>query len=169
MPYLVSLKSLDASASLGTRVGMSTSWCNKLPHLDGLVQTSGNKILSVWCEGDGVNRVLVTVRAFQALNKISCGSIPDTNTLVERTSRNILGIWGDRNSGDAIFDTKGQDVLTSLDIPKTDSTISTSGCNGATIASKIKRINVLLVTSECVSDGSGLNIPHLLIISMKHN
>jgi len=37
---LVSLEGLDASSTFGAGVGVSTSRCNQLPHLDGLIQTT---------------------------------------------------------------------------------------------------------------------------------
>jgi hypothetical protein len=81
-----------------------SSWGNQLPHLDSLVQTSGDEILSVWCKGDGVDRVLVTIWTFQPLNKITTASVPNTHTLVQRSSSNKFGIWRDGHRGNTVLD-----------------------------------------------------------------
>jgi hypothetical protein len=158
--YLMSLKCSDASSTLRAGIGVSTSGCNKLPHLDGLVQTSRYEVLAIWCEGDGVNRVLVSIWALETLNKVASSSIPDTNALVERSSSDVFGIWGNGNGSDAILNAKSEDVLTGFDIPEADSAISTTGSNGASIAGKVERVDILLMAGERVSDCSRSDIPH---------
>lgn len=120
----MSFESPDAASALGSVVGVSTSWGNEFPHLDSLVQTTRDEILSVRCEGNRVNGVLVTIWAFEALDKISSGSIPNANTLVERSGRHVLGVWGDGNGGDTILDAEGKYILTSLDIPETNGAVT---------------------------------------------
>ena len=91
-PYLVTLESLDATSSLWSIVWVDASWRNQFPHLDGLVQTSRDEILSVWCKGDGIDGIFVAVGPLKALNKISRLGIPNTNALIERTSCDVFGV-----------------------------------------------------------------------------
>ena len=50
--YLVPFEGLDASSTLWSSIGVGTAWCRKLPHLDSLIQTSRDKILSVGCKSN---------------------------------------------------------------------------------------------------------------------
>jgi hypothetical protein len=122
--YLVAFESPDATSAFGSVVRVSTSWCDEFPHLDGLVQTARNEILAVWCESNGVDRVLMTIWAFETLHKITSCSIPNANALVEGSSCDVLGIWGNGNGGNAIFNAEGKDILTSLDVPETNGAVT---------------------------------------------
>ena len=158
--YLVSFECLDASSTLGTSVGVSTSGCNKLPHLDSLVQTSGDEIFPVWCEGNGVDGVFVSVWALEALDKIAGCGIPDADALVERSGGNELSVWRDGNSGDTILDAQSEDVLASLNIPETDSAVTATRSDSAAITGKVERVDILLMASKCISDGARSDVPH---------
>jgi hypothetical protein len=136
--YLVSLESSDATSTFGSIVWVATPWCDKLPHLDGLVQTSGHEILSIWSECNRVDRVLVSIWTFKTLNKITRDSIPDSHALIEGSGGNELGIRRDGNGSDTIFNAESENVLPSLDIPETDCAITTSGSNGTTITSEVQ-------------------------------
>lgn len=113
----MAFEGLDAAAAFGAGAGVAATGGDEFPHLNGLVQTTGYEILSVWCECNGIYGILVAVWAFKTLDEITSSSIPDSHTLVEGSRCNILGVGGDGDGGDAIFDAEGQDVLTSFDIP----------------------------------------------------
>jgi hypothetical protein len=162
----VALKCLDTAAALGSGVGVSPSWCDEFPHLDCLVQGARYKILSVWCECDGVYGVLVAIWTFEALNEVAGSSVPDTDALVERTSCNKLGVGGDGDGGYAIFDAESKDVLACLDIPQANGTITAAGSNSTAITGEVERIDVLVMAREGVPDGSRRNIPYLFIVSL---
>lgn len=165
--YLVSLESPDAPSTLRSGVGVSTSGCNKLPHLDRLVQTTRDEILSVWREGNGVDGILVAVWSFETLDEVAGGGIPDPDALVKRSSGDILRVGRDRNGGNPILDTEGQDILTRFNIPEAHRTVATARCNGTAITSEVERVDILLVTGKGVPDGSGGNIPNLGTVSIR--
>jgi hypothetical protein len=108
----------------------------------------------------------VAVWTFKTLHEVTSGGIPDANTLIKRSSCDEFGVRGDGNSSDTILDAEGKDALASFDIPETDSTITATGSNGATITSEIERVNILLVTSECIPDSSRGNIPNLVLLAI---
>ena len=55
--------------------------------------------------------------------------------------------------------------LSSLDIPKTDSSVSAARGNGSAIASEVQGVDVLLVASKGDFDGSGSNVPDLGLLA----
>ena len=165
----MTLESLDAATALRACVGVSTSGCHKLPHLDCLIQGTGYEVLPVWCECDRVDRVLVAVGTLEAFDEVASCGIPDTNALVERTRSDKLGVGGDGNRGDTIFNTESKDVLAGLNVPETNSAIPTARSDGAAITSKVERVDVLVVTSKCISNASGRDIPYLCIVSLINN
>lgn len=112
----VTLKRLNTLATFGRRT-LSASWGTKFPHFDGSVQAATDKVLAIGRECHRVNRILVSVRAFEAFNQKSRVNVPDAYTLVQGTSSNILGIGRNGNSGDAIFNSEGQRVGALLNIP----------------------------------------------------
>lgn len=162
----MSLKGLDAPSTLGAGVGVSSSGDDELPHLDRAIQTTRHKISSVGRERNRVYGVLVAIGTLETLDKVAAGGIPHTDALIEGSCGDILGVGGDGNRGDAVLDAEGQNVLASLDIPEANGAITAARCNGATIASEVKRVDILLVTSEAISDGSGGDIPNLGTISI---
>lgn len=103
----------------------------------------------------------MSIRTFETLNKITRLSIPDTNALIKRTGSDELGIGRNGNSCDTILDAKSESALASFNVPKTNGAITTTRCNETSIPCKVKRVDVLLVTSKSITDGSGGNIPNL--------
>lgn len=87
--------------------------------------------------------------------------VPDTDALVEGTGSDILSIRRDSNSGNTILNSESKGVRTGFDIPKSDSSVARAGGNSATIAGKVKRVNILLVTGEVVPNSSRLYVPDL--------
>lgn len=156
---LVAFECLDAAAALRSVVGVATTWSDELPHLNCLVQTSRHEILSIGCKGHGIDGVLVAVWAFETLDKVASSGIPDTDALVERAGSDVLSIWGDGNSGDAVFDAESQYVLAGFDVPEPDGAVATAGSDGSTITSEVQGVDILLMTCESISDASGSNVP----------
>lgn len=103
----------------------------------------------------------MSIWALEALNEITSGSIPNANAFVERSGCDILGIGGDGNGSNAILDAESEDVLSSLNIPQTNSSVSTARGDGAAITSKVQGVNVLFVTSKGDFDGSSSDVPDL--------
>ena len=158
--YLVSLKGLDASSTLWSGVGVSSTWSHQLPHLDSPVQRTRDEILAVRRESDRVDGILVSIRTLEALDEISSSDIPDPDALVEGSSSDVARIGGDRDGGDTILNAERHDVVARLDIPQADRTVTTSRCNGAAILGEIKGVDILLVTGECVADLARGNVPN---------
>ncbi len=156
----MSLESLEAPSALWSSLSVSVSWCHQLPHLDGLIQRSGDEILSVWSEGDRVDRVLVSVWAIQTLNKIPSGDVPNSDTLIKGSSSDKPSIWRNSNSRDAILNAERHDVLLGLDIPETDSAITRSRSDGSSISGEVEGVDILLVAWEGTLDSVGGNIPN---------
>lgn len=107
----------------------------------------------------------MAIWALEALHKVAIGGIPNSDALVKRPSSDILSVGRDSNSGDAIFNAESQDVLAGFDVPQADGAVAAAGCDGASITSKVKGVDILLVASEGVPDGPVGNIPYLLAIS----
>lgn len=158
--YLVSLIGLDASSTLWSGVGVSSTWSHQLPHLDSPVQRTRDEILAVRRESDRVDGILVSIRTLEALDEISSSDIPDPDALVEGSSSDVARIGGDRDGGDTILNAERHDVVARLDIPQADRTVTTSRCNGAAILGEIKGVDILLVTGECVADLARGNVPN---------
>lgn len=102
--YLVALVCLDAPSTLGSGVWVSSTWSHQLPHLDGPIQGSRHEIFAVRRKSDGVDGILMSIRAFKALNKISSGDIPDSDALIEGSGGDIARIWRNSDGGDTILD-----------------------------------------------------------------
>jgi hypothetical protein len=75
----------------------------ELPHLDGLIQTTADKITPIRRERHAVDTILVTIRPLKAFDKIASGYLPYTDALVKGSSRHVLGVRRDGDSGDAVF------------------------------------------------------------------
>lgn len=162
---LMTFESLDATSALGCVAWVLTAWCDELPHLDGLVQGARNEILSVWCESNGVYGILVSVWTLETLDEVTGGGIPDANALVEGSGCDILGVGRDGDSGNAILDAESEDVLSSLDVPETDSAVTAARGDGSAITSEVQGVDVLLVTSKGDFNGSGGNVPDLGLLA----
>lgn len=98
---------------------------------------------------------------FEALDQEACAGIPHANALVEGASGDITVVWRDGNSGDSIVDEKLKHLLVSLNVPKTDSAIAASRGDQTTIASKIERIDILIMPRELMLNRPRPYVPHL--------
>lgn len=157
----VTLKRLDTLASLGLRVG-TVARSVELPHLDGSVQRTGDKILSVWRERHRVDGVLMSVRSLETLHQEAGVNVPDADALVERTGGDILSVGRNSNSRDAILNSEGQSVGARLNIPKSYGSVAGAGRNGAAVAGKVERVDILLVAREVVANSARRNVPDLV-------
>lgn len=155
----VAFKCLDTLA-LGARA-LRAAGRAQLPHLNRSIQTAADQVFAVGRESDGIDRVLVSIRSFQPLDQVACHDVPDANALVQRAGRNKLGVGGNGNSRNTVLDGEGEGVGALLNIPETDRSVATARGNGAAVARKVERVDVLFVAREVVADGSGSNIPHL--------
>lgn len=165
--YLVAFESADALASW-LRARDHARWSSQFPHLDGLVQTTADKFVASRSKRDRVDTVLVAKLTLQADDKLASIGIPDSDTLVERSSGNIAIVWGNGDGCNAVFDAEVQHLLIRLEIPETDSPISTTGRDNAPVTRKIERVDVLLVSRERVFDRAALNVPDLLLSVIYH-
>ena len=159
--YLVAFKGLQALCASRRRACHHWSIIGQFPHLNRLIKASANKRTSVGCKCNRVNAILVTINPVESLNQESISSIPDSHAFVERPSCDIFPTRRDGHGCDAILDTEIEYFLSAFNIPQTDCSVATAGCNVFTVASKIKRVNVLLMSGECVSDSARCNIPNL--------
>jgi len=83
---LVAFKGLDALAAL--RLDTSTvveAAVVELPHLDGLVQRSGNEVATIRRECNTVDTILVALLTFGALDEDTGLGIPNAYALVQAT------------------------------------------------------------------------------------
>lgn len=158
----MSLKGAYTLPSLWSSARHHSSWRCKFPHLNSLVQTAANKVPSVWCESNAVNTVSMAIRALEALNQVSSGSVPDTNALIKRSGSYVAAVWRNSNSGNAVFDAENEFLFAIDDIPETDSLITTSGSDVAAVSGKVERINILFMSGEDVFDCAASNVPDLL-------
>ena len=167
--YPVALERLDAAAALERGLlGMGAHLPRgaQLPHLDGLVQTAADKLARIRREGDTVHAVLVAVGPFEALQEVAELNVPHPHALVEGARSHELSIGGDGHRRDAILNSEGQVAEARLQIPDPDGAIATAGCNGASVAGKVERIDVLVVARERGADLPGLDIPDLDKVSL---
>ena len=157
----MALESARASAALGTSARNHATWRSQLPHLDSLVQAARNEIMAIRRESNGVNAVLMAFRTLETLNEISSGGIPNANAPVERSSSDVAAIRGDGDGGDAVLNAQGQLLLSVHHIPQANALVATSRSDITAVASKIERVDVLVVSGEDVSDLASANIPNL--------
>lgn len=102
----------------------------------------------------------------ETLDKVATARVPDANALVERTSSDEAVVRRDRDSRDTVLDGELQYLLVGADIPETHSTVTAARSNKTTIASKVKGVDVLVVTRELVPDLTGFNVPYLRPVSL---
>lgn len=157
----MTLKRLDALATLGLSVGTAAR-AGKLPHLDGSVQRTRDEVLAVGRKGHRVNGILVSVRSLETLHEEARVNVPHADALIERTSGDILGVGRNGNSRDTILNSEGQSVGARLDIPKSYGSVAGARCDGAAVAGKVERVNILLVAREVVANSARLNVPDLV-------
>jgi hypothetical protein len=157
----VTLKSADALAARLVPAWDKAVVGRQLPHLDCLVQTATDKTVSRRSESHTIDAVLVAVLAFEAYDKLSSLDVPDADALVERSGCNVEVVWRDRHSGDTVLNGEIGDLHVGLEIPKTDTPITTTRCNDLAVPGKVQRVDVLLVSSELVLNGAASDIPNL--------
>ncbi len=164
----MALEGLDAAAALERGllgVAAHLPRGGELPHLDGLVQAAADKLARIRREGNTVNAVLVAVGPFEALQEVAELNIPHSHALVEGARSHELGIGGDGHRRDAILNSEGQVASARLQIPDPDSAIATAGCDGASVAGEVERVDILVVARERGADLPGLDIPDLAKVS----
>lgn len=148
----MTLERLDASSTLGALVGKA-AWGGELPHLDGLVQTATDEVLSIRRESHTIDAILVPIWPLEALNEISVSDIPDAHALVQGACGDILGIGRNSDSRDTILNREGEDARSCFDIPESDSTVPAARGNGPSVPCEVERVDVLLVTRKGVANG----------------
>ena len=79
----------------------------------------------------------MAVWTFETLDQVSRDGVPDANALVERTGCDVLGVWGDGDGGDAVFDAEREHVLPCFDVPKADGAVTGAGSDSAAIAGEV--------------------------------
>jgi hypothetical protein len=163
----VALECANTLAALDGTVRVHAPGNGKLPELDSLVQTATDKVTAIGCERDRVDTVLVAIGVLQALNQVSSCSVPDADALVQRTGSDVTAIRRHGHSSDAILNAKGVDKLAIENIPKAHGLISTARSDESTVASKVQRVDVLLVSTEDMLDGTLVDIPNLEPIIFK--
>lgn len=87
--------------------------------------------------------------------------IPNTHTLVERTGCDVEVVGRNSDGGDAILDREVCDLAVGLEVPKADTAVARSGGDDPSVASKVQRVDVLLVSSELVLNGAASDVPNL--------
>ena len=158
----MSLESLCALATSGTGDVGHVSRGVQFPHLDRLVQAARDQVATVGRECYTIHTISVAIGTFQSLNQISGVRIPHPHTLVERAGRDQLSIGGDGDSRDAVFDAQSEYVLAGVDIPYSYGSVTTARGDMPTIAGKVERVDILLVTVEGMPYHTVLNVPDLL-------
>lgn len=121
--HLVTFKGFDAAASLRAAVSARSA---KLPHLDGPVETSTDKVLAVGREGNAVDTILVTVGALETLDQEATSNVPDPDALVQRAGCYKSCVRGNGNRGDTIFDTEGHHPGAILNVPQANGPVATA-------------------------------------------
>jgi hypothetical protein len=159
-PYFVSFKGPDTASGL---TWSSTSVLD-VPHLDSLVETAGNELAAVRSKGNRVDAVGVAILSLETSVQATI-STPNAHTLVEGACSDPLVVRGDGNGGDTVLDAELHDLRVGNDIPETHALITASRGNDAAVASEIKRIDVLVMALEPMSNLARLNIPDLQSLS----
>ena len=99
--------------------------------------------------------------AFQPLNEVAAGGIPDSHASIERASGNVPSIRGDSNGRHAILNTQCQDLLGCFNVPKSNRLVAAPRRYMPTVLGEVERVNVLFVTAKSVFDPAGGDIPDL--------
>lgn len=138
----------------------------QLPHLDGSVQTTGNKIFAAWGKGNTVDTVLVSIWALKTLNQSAVCNVPHADALVQGTGCDQQAVWRDGNSSDTVFNGKGQDAVSSLNVPETDCAIAAPRSYSPAVTREVQTVDILFVAGKCVPDCAVLDIPDLVDVSI---
>lgn len=108
----------------------------------------------------------MAVLALEPLEEVALVEVPDPDALIERSGGDVLRVGRDGHRRDAILDRQRQDVAALLNVPQPDRAVATTGRNGAAVAGKVERVNVLLVAREGVADLLLVDVPDLRILSV---
>lgn len=81
--YLVALKCPHTFPTSWTRARHHASIVGQLPHFDGFVETTTDKVPSIGRKGDGINTIFMTFGAVEPGIKITVASIPYSDAFVE--------------------------------------------------------------------------------------
>lgn len=108
----------------------------------------------------------MSLGALKTLHEEASVQVPDAHALVQGASSNVLRIGGNGHGRDTILNRQRQRVGTILNVPKSDGSVARAGSDRASVASKVERVNVLLVTVEVVANGSRVDIPHLTRLAL---
>lgn len=157
----MAFKGSHAFAPFDAASRQEASWCSQLPHLDRLVKTAADQVTAIRRERNRVHAVFVAVGALQSLYKVAGRGIPDPDALVKRTSGHVMTVRRHSHRGDTVFNAEGVYELALQDIPQAHRLVPTTRGDVATVASIIKGIDVLFMSSKDVLDGSSSNIPNL--------
>jgi hypothetical protein len=103
----------------------------------------------------------VSILALETHDKLAVVRIPDTDALIEGTGSNEAVVGGDSDGCDAVLDGQVENLLVGLEVPKAYTSVAASRRDDTAVAGEIERVDVLLVTSELVFDGTSSNIPDL--------
>lgn len=98
----------------------------------------------------------------QPLQKVASTHLPNTHALVQRTSGEVAVVWGNGNGGDAVLDCEADNALITRNIPHANGPVAGSGGDEPAIRGVVQAVDVLLVASELVADGTGRDVPDLI-------
>ena len=101
--------------------------------------------------------------AFGPLDEDSGLRVPYTHRFVQAAGSYEAVIWGDGDSGDPVFYTKGEDALVLLDVPEPDGAIAGAGGDVAAVGGEVEGVDVLVVAGELVADYFVGDVPDLYI------
>jgi hypothetical protein len=164
---LVALKSADTLATRSARMSRSKSILRgELPHLDRLVQTTGNKAVSRGSERDAVDAVFMAVFALETYDELTGLNVPYANALVKGAGGDVEVVWRDGYSGDAVLNGKVGHLHVGFKIPEADAPIAATGCNDLAVPGEVERVDVLLVSGKLMLDRAAVNIPNLVHMSV---
>jgi hypothetical protein len=158
---LVAFKGPNAFPALGSTAWQHPLLRRQLPHLDRLVETAADELVTVRREGHRVDAVFVALAAFEALDQVATGRVPHADTFIERSRGDVASVGGDGDGGDAILDAEYEDLLADVNVPKTDRLVAAAGGDMSAVTREIEGVDVLFVTGKGVTDLPVLDIPNL--------
>lgn len=144
-----------------TRTRHHASIVGQLPHFDGFVETTTDKVPSIGRKGDRINTVFMTFGAVEPGIKITVASVPYSDTFVERSCCNVLTFRGNGHSSDAVLDTEVQNLSPGVDVPNAHRTIAATGSNVLPVSGKVEGIDILLMAGESVPYSTCRDVPNL--------
>jgi hypothetical protein len=158
----MTLKRFDTAASLERLLGMRDGARGvELPHLYGLVQAAADELARVGRECNAIDTVLVTIRTLETLQEEALLNVPHSHALVKRAGSDKLGVRGYGNGRNPVLYAQGKLARAGLQVPDPDGPITAARSNGSPVASKVERIDVLIVTCERGPNLPCLDVPNL--------